>query len=66
MMETKVQEFGKLAVGQGFYLTNPNNGTPPEYKKIASQKDARGIWSNAKTAAGLLVFVQYDKRVWTT
>ncbi len=65
--QAKIQEFGKLTVGQKFYLGKPE--TLPAtafYTKITAQKDQNGSWFNAKSAFGAPTFVQYDKRVWTT
>lgn len=61
----KMVEFGKLEVGNKFYLGNPETLTEnAAYTKMISQKDKDGKWSNAKNAFGLVTFVQYDKRVW--
>ena len=65
--ETKMLDFGKLEVGNKFYLAKPE--TVPEtayYTKITSQKDKDGKWFNAKSAFAIPTFVQYDKRVWIT
>lgn len=63
--DPKMQEFGKLEVGRKFYLNNPV-GLPETsyYTKCISQKNASGAWANAKSAFGIPLFVQYDKRVW--
>ena len=63
--EPKMKEFGKLEVGGKFFLANPVGlAEAAYYSKIVSQKDANGAWFNAKSAFGMLTFVQYDKRVW--
>jgi len=68
--ETKMKEFGKLEVGGKFYLSDSGSRShsgladTAYYTKTISQKDANGSWFNAKTAFGMLTFVQYDKRVW--
>jgi hypothetical protein len=61
----RMVEFGKLELGNKFYLGNPDILTEnAAYTKIVSQKNNEGKWSNAKNAFGLVTFVQYDKRVW--
>jgi len=61
----RMVEFGKLELGNKFYLGNPEALTEnAAYTKIVSQKNNEGTWSNAKNAFGLVTFVQYDKRVW--
>jgi hypothetical protein len=65
--ETNKQiEFVKLPTGGKFLLSIPE--IPPTqrgvYTKIVSQKDARGVWQNAKDMYGLTTFIQYDRRVW--
>ena len=61
----RMVEFGKLELGNKFYLGNPEALTEnAAYTKIDSQKNNEGTWANAKNAFGLVTFVQYDKRVW--
>lgn len=61
----RMVEFGKLELGNKFYLANPEALTEnAAYTKIVSQKNNEGTWANAKNAFGLVTFVQYDKRVW--
>ena len=61
----RMVEFGKLELGNKFYLGNPETLTEnAAYTKIVSQKNNEGAWANAKNAFGLVTFVQYDKRVW--
>lgn len=61
----RMVEFGKLELGNKFFLGNPDALTEnAAYTKIVSQKDGSGKWANAKNAFGLVTFVQYDKRVW--
>ena len=61
----RMVEFGKLELGNKFYLGNPEALTEnAAYTKIVSQKNNEGTWANAKNAFGLVTFVQYDKRVW--
>ena len=61
----RMVEFGKLELGNKFYLGNPETLTEnAAYTKIVSQKNNEGTWANAKNAFGLVTFVQYDKRVW--
>lgn len=58
-------EFGKLQVGNQFFLANPVNvPSNAVYTKINTQKDNAGKWANAKNLFGVVTFVQYDKRVW--
>ena len=61
----RMVEFGKLELGNKFYLGNPETLTEnAAYTKIVSQKNNEGAWANAKNSFGLVTFVQYDKRVW--
>jgi hypothetical protein len=61
----RMAEFGKLEVGNKFYLSNPiGMNENAAYTKILSQKDSDGKWSNANNVFGLRTFVQYDKRIW--
>jgi len=61
----RMVEFGKLELGNKFYLGNPEALTEnAAYTKIVSQKNNEGAWANAKNSFGLVTFVQYDKRVW--
>ena len=61
----RMVEFGKLELGNKFYLANPEALTEnAAYTKIVSQKNNEGAWANAKNSFGLVTFVQYDKRVW--
>jgi hypothetical protein len=58
-------EFGKLDAGNKFFLSNPIGlEDRASYIKMTSQKDKDGRWSNAKNPFGIVIFVQYDKRVW--
>ena len=61
----RMVEFGKLELGNKFYLGNPEALTEnAAYTKIVSQKNNEGAWANAKNSFGLVTFVQYNKRVW--
>jgi hypothetical protein len=67
MNDTKLKqvEFEKLQTGSKFYLGNPTNlPDNAAYIKMETQKDHEGKWTNAKNVFGMVIFIQYDKRVW--
>jgi hypothetical protein len=66
--EFKNIEFSSLPIGQEFFNRRPRltssgiDDTEP-LKKIASVKNSKGNWINARSKLGYEAFIPYDKKV---